>query len=683
MIFIYLMNRFKKILVSILIVSSSAVTFAEVEIDSLQNVLENTTNDTLKINLLNRLSWTIRNNDPQKALKYTMIAKAMAESLVTNIDTIADSTLFKALASSYNSIGIIHKNLGNYETALDYYIKSLTMREKLGNRRSVAGSYNNIGIVYKNLKSYEQALTYYQKALEINIESNNKLWTAFNYNNIGVAYQMLNEYDKALEANFNALEIKKEIGRGDFSSSYNNIGEIYTQKGEYDKALEYIMKAVNSVEESGDNYGMIYYLSGVGMVHKKKGDYPKAIDYFNQSLDLAKDYGGKREMRNAYLRLANSYAELNDFEKAYSYFNNYNSIKDSLYTEESTKAIAEMREKYEADKKENAIQILERDQQIKSLEIKKQKVFKYSFLGGLILFGILAFILYNRYQFKKKANKLLQVQKEQIQLQNKNIMDSISYAKRIQNAILIPREEINKYLTNCFILYKPRDVVSGDFYYFSKKGDRIIISAVDCTGHGVPGAFMSMIGNELLNQIVNQKNILEPNQILGELNDGVMGALRQNEEDSDSIDGMDLALCNIDLHNKTIDYAGAHNPLYIVRNNMDGKLKNGEPTVSELEVIKADKIAIGGAILGSDRKFTNHTVHLNSGDAIYMFSDGYWDQFGGPRNKRFKSKKFKEIILGIQDKPMQEQHDFLDKTIEDWRGDYEQTDDITVIGIRV
>ncbi|MBL4655539.1 MAG: tetratricopeptide repeat protein [Bacteroidia bacterium] len=680
------MNRFKKIAVSFLIVSSISFAFADAKIDSLQNVLDNTTNDTLKINLLNRLSWTIRSNDPQKALKYTMIAKALAESLVTNTDTILDSTLFKALASSYNSIGIIQKNLGNYETALDYYIKSLRMREKLGNQRSVAGSYNNIGIVYKNLKNYEQALAYYYKALEINKETNNKLWMAYNYNNIGVAYQVLGKYDEALEANFNSMEIKKEIGKGEISSSYNNIGEIYIQKGEYDKALEYIMKAINLVEESGDTYGMMIFLSGAGMVYKKKGDYAKAIDYFNQSLDLAKDYGGKKEMRNAYLRLAKSYAELNDFEEAYSFFNSYNAIKDSLFTEESTKAVAEMREKYEADKKENAIQILERDQQITELEVKRQKVFKYSFLGGLILFGILAVILYNRYQFKKRANKLLHEQKEQIELQNKNIMDSISYAKRIQNAILIPKEEINQYLTNCFILYKPRDVVSGDFYYFSKKGNRIIISAVDCTGHGVPGAFMSMIGNELLNQIVNQKNILKPDEILEELNDGVMGALRQNKEDSDSIDGMDLALCTIDMQNKIIEYAGAHNPLYIVRNNIDSKqthANNGESEVSKLEVIKADKIAIGGAIWGSDREFTNHTVSLNDGDAIYMFSDGYWDQFGGPKNKRFKSKKFKEIILEIQGKSMQEQHDFLDKTIEDWRGEYEQTDDITVIGIRV
>lgn len=252
---------------------------------------------------------------------------------------------------------------------------------------------------------------------------------------------------------------------------------------------------------------------------------------------------------------------------------------------------------------------------------------------------------------------------------NQDIMDSINYARRIQEAILPERKQIFEHLQDAFILYLPKDIVSGDFYWFANKGSKKVIAAVDCTGHGVPGAFMSMIGNNLLNQIVNEDNITDPGEILERLNKGVQRALKQGTDAQETNDGMDVALCVIDTAQDELSYAGAYRPLYFVSSN-------------ELNKTNGDKYPIGGAHLQLDREFNTRKVDLKEGDMFYIFSDGYPDQFGGPKGKKFMGKRFQQLILDICHLPMQEQRARFETALSEWAADYEQVDDILVIGVR-
>ncbi|HEY6162655.1 MAG TPA: SpoIIE family protein phosphatase [Bacteroidia bacterium] len=269
------------------------------------------------------------------------------------------------------------------------------------------------------------------------------------------------------------------------------------------------------------------------------------------------------------------------------------------------------------------------------------------------------------HQEKQRIDKL----RTEIEYRHKEVMDSVHYAKKIQEAILPERKEILESFPESFILFKPRDIVSGDFYWFSQKAGQTIIAAVDCTGHGVPGAFMSMIGNTLLNQIVNEKGMLVPSEILHHLDEEITVALKQTQEDSESRDGMDIAICCFDKHKKEMQYAGAMRPLYLIRND-------------ELIETKASKFAMGGHDLQRTKAFTTHTITLQKNDTIYISTDGFADQFNST-DKKLMTKRFKEILLSIQEKSMEEQHQYLDRFIEDWKGGMEQTDDILVIGIRV
>ncbi len=268
-----------------------------------------------------------------------------------------------------------------------------------------------------------------------------------------------------------------------------------------------------------------------------------------------------------------------------------------------------------------------------------------------------------------KQKEQIEGQKLELEQKNQDITDSIKYAKRIQEAILPPDQLIDNSLPESFVLYEPKDIVSGDFYWMANRGEDTYIAAVDCTGHGVPGAFMSMIGYNLLNQIVNEKGITEPSKILDELHSGVRKALKQDMEDSESRDGMDLALCKINNKKKHLEYSGAYRPLYLVRDN-------------EIVETKGNKFAIGGQEITHSSDFTNHELKISKGDTFYIFSDGYADQFGGENSKKFMTKRFKNLLLDIQEKTLNEQKKVLKETIKKWRGSIRQIDDILVIGIR-
>ena len=268
-----------------------------------------------------------------------------------------------------------------------------------------------------------------------------------------------------------------------------------------------------------------------------------------------------------------------------------------------------------------------------------------------------------------KQKEEIEKQRDEIAEKNKSITDSIEYAKRIQTAVLPSNDFAKEVLPEHFILFRPRDIVSGDFYWFTKKDNLLVIIAADCTGHGVPGAFMSMLGVSFLNEIVNRHDVSTAGAILTQLRADVKKTLGQEGKEGEAKDGMDIALCIVDLENMKMQYAGAYNPLYICRNN-------------ELIEVKADRMPIG-IYIKEKESFTNNEIDLEKGDTFYLFSDGYSDQFGGEDGQKFKSKNFKELLLEIYHKPMAEQREILNTKIDKWRGRWEQVDDIIILGIRV
>lgn len=353
---------------------------------------------------------------------------------------------------------------------------------------------------------------------------------------------------------------------------------------------------------------------------------------------------------------------------------------------ETTGQLEEEKKQSELANKE--LDVVSREKKVKEQELKQNSIYMNFLLAGLGIVGVFSFFLVRNINQKKKANEMLARQSQEIEdksriIEQKNIEteQSIVYAKRIQQAILVPPKEIHAHIENFFILYKPKDIVSGDFYFFShqyanhadKKGD-VIIAAVDCTGHGVPGAFMSMVGNEKLKDAVDVS--ASPGVILHELNKGIKSALRQSGDPTSTRDGMDLSLCAIPAFingasETKIKYAGANRPLWII--------KKGS---KEVEEVKATKCAIGGHTAVT-QEFSEHSIELKKGDTFYLTTDGFADQFGGPNVKKLMTKKFKEILISIQEKPMREQQKHLDEFIVKWRGDAEQVDDILVIGVRV
>lgn len=259
--------------------------------------------------------------------------------------------------------------------------------------------------------------------------------------------------------------------------------------------------------------------------------------------------------------------------------------------------------------------------------------------------------------------------KKLVDAQNKSITDSINYAQRIQHALIPSSDEINSHFKDAFVYFKAKDVVSGDFPWLFKKGKYIYIAAIDCTGHGVPGAMMSIIGNLLLKDLVKKEDV-DPATLLYDLHWGVVKTLKQDEEGNKTADGMDVAMCRIDLESKEVQYAGAHRPLYHIRNG-------------ELEQYKGDKYPIGGNQYEGKNSFLNHKISIKDGDSIYFFSDGFTDQFGGPDQLKFGPKRTRELLLENSHLQMKEQHDKVKDTFESWQGKNSQIDDVLLIGIKL
>ncbi len=500
---------------------------------------------------------------------------------------------------------------------------------------------------------------------------------AVSFNNIGEVYTKQRNFEKSLENHFKALKIYEEGNdKQGIASSNINIGNIYYEQGNYKKELDNYLKAIKIYEEIGDKRAIGATFSNVGIAYIKLGNYEKSLYYLNQALNISKEIGYKDGIREAYNVLSELYEAKGDFKQAYNYHKLFSDIKDSLLNEQSSKQIAEMNTKYDSEKKDK--ELIKKDVEInkQNAETEKQNLQRNAFIIGFILVFILAFFIFRSYRQKQTANILLEEknnlienQKQLVEEKNIKITASITYAQRIQKAILPSQEMVKSILPDSFIFFKPKNIVSGDFYWMHAIDDsNILYAAVDCTGHGVPGALMSMMGYNLLEQVVKEHQIYEPAMILNELSRMVIESLRQTEGVNTVKDGMDISLCKINYQNLELEYAGAHNSLYLIRNGL-------------LTVTKADRRSIG--IAAKPASFSNYKIKLEKGDCLYVFSDGYIDQKGGAKKERFFPQPFQKLLTDIHQMTMDAQHEQLDKIMDDWKGDIEQIDDMLVIGVKI
>lgn len=599
------------------------------------------------------------------------------------------------IAEVKNSLGRIYEKQGNYNKALNNYLNALKIREEIGDKKGLASTMNNVGLIYYYQGNNNKAMDYFMKVLKLVEDLDNKFGMAMTLNNIGLVYDKQSMFDTATVYFKQSLRIHEQIGNEyGMATSLTNLGNMAYNKEDYSGAEKYYQRSIVIKDELGDKWGMVSTYVSLAVLYQKQESYPKALQTIEKAVKLSEEIGYREGSRNSYIVLSELRAASGDYKNAYLAQQLYIDYKDSILNEENSKVISQLQEQYNAEKREKEILLQSEKIQKNELTIKQQATQIYAFIIGSLLLIILALVVWRGYRQKKKANVLLAAQNEEISFQkseieakNRDILASINYAKRIQEAILPPDKLVKESYETSFVLFKPKDIVSGDFYWMASKQDISLFSVVDCTGHGVPGAFMSIVGYNNLNASVNEHQLLRPGEILDKLNELVEKTLHSGEG-KDVKDGMDIALCSLNNKDNILEFAGANNPMYLIRSkDTDFELKN-ENFVSTLEgdgfmlyEIKANRQPIGSYI--KRERFTNHVIKLQKNDAIYIFSDGFPDQFGGPHGRKFKYKPFKELLLTIQKNGMQAQKQILNKTIEEWRGDFEQVDDICIIGVRV
>lgn len=576
----------------------------------------------------------------------------------------------RGVAISYNNIGAVYYDQGNYTEALNCYLKSLKLREETKDSMGMAMSFNNIGNIFNSQAKLDAALTYYKKALSIQEKLGGKKQGANTCINIGNVYSDKGQYTDAFIYHTKGLKAYEAINdKKGIAVSYNSIGSDYTFMKKNDQALVYQLKSFALCKEIGYNRGLINAGGGIGNLYEEQKKYQEALDYYREMLSIAKEMDSKEGMRDAYENYASVYRKLEQFDKALEYTQLLYEIKDSILNKENFKQVTELNTRYETEKKEKEILLLTKDQQLSAKILKEQQLVRWGLTGGMVLLFISVFSVYRRYRFKLKANLILQKQKEEIQQQNVLITDSNDYAKSIQEVVLPTSKQLHELFPQHFILYRPKSIVSGDFYWVSTIRNQLVCAVADCTGHGVPGAFMSLLGYNMLENVAKRSSALEPSAILTELNEEVVTRLSHSVEKETVRHGMDIALITIDKKTNMLYYAGAHNSLYIIRNGA-------------LTELKANKVSIGFIKNAQRTLFDNQQFQLEKGDLIYLFTDGFPDQIGGPNRKKFYYPPFRELLIFISSLPLEQQQKKLAEAHVAWKGGHEQTDDLLIIGIR-
>jgi serine phosphatase RsbU (regulator of sigma subunit) len=601
-------------------------------------------------------------SDFDEAIKNYQLSKDLYEK---EKDSYRIALVNQDIANAYFSKGANDK-------ALKYYMESLRIREQRGDSSGVASSYMGISNVYSMMHRYDLAIRYAKEALRLKEKYKEPKLVSWLLNNVGSCYLESGDTVSAVPYFLRSIEIKKQLNDNyGLATTYKNIAMVHLKRREFARSLEYYRLAMNMryAINPDDDYEMSTCLDDIGSVYMDMGNYDSAQYYVGRAIILGEKVKSYELLRLPYYNMAQVLNKQGKHQEAFDFMMKHLVAKDSTLSSETNQLMHEMAAKYDNEKKEREIAL----QKLEISDQKKSKMLLVAIAGFAV---ILTIVVLRGYLNKKKANYLLEeknvlieYQKAIVEEKNKDITDSIHYAQRIQKAILPSSEHLKRILPSSFILFKPKDIVSGDFYWIERWGDKTIVAVIDCTGHGVPGAFMTFVAYSLLNEAVLEHGIDNPAAILNEMRRNLNKMLRQKNDSEALRDGMDISICAIDLKKMELEYAGAYNPLWHIRKNV-------------LKEIKADKQPIG-VFLDDPQPFTNHFLQLEKGDSLYLFTDGYADQFGGDKGKKFKYKSLQDLLISIHEKPEEVQKNELDKTFESWKGNLQQLDDVCILGVRV
>jgi tetratricopeptide (TPR) repeat protein len=695
------------------------------KIDSMERLLATQKEDTNRVLTLNQLAYSLYVVNPDTTIKLAEDAMTLALKL----------NFTKGIANSYNTEGVAYRVKGNYPKALDCDQQALKLAEELSDKLFQAKILGNMGLIHLDQSDFPNALDYFLKALRIGEELNNKDVQSKILGNMGIVYNEEKKLDTALSYYKRALKLAEELGNKHYqANNLGNIGIVYYDKGDYDMALLYDEKVLKMDIEAGNKQGQGIEYADIAAVYAKLENYPKALENYQKSVDIDEEIGnkggeganygdmgfvytlqGNYKLAEEYLKkgiamdsavgdiaylmqheehISHLYDTTGRYKLALDWYRKSVALKDTLFNQDRDKAITQKEMTYQFDKKETLEKAeQEKKSAIENEKLKKQKIFTYSVTVVLALVLLLAWSIFNTLQQNRKKTRTIEEQRVEvirknavIEEKNKDILDSITYAKRLQDAILPPPGHLQEIFPDSFILYKPKDIVAGDFYWMEKAplylpegetknrseippsegGEAVLIAACDCTGHGVPGAMVSVVCSNALNRAVNEFNLTEPGRIFDKVRELVLETFKKSGEEVQ--DGMDASLCSINVKTHEVLWCGAYNPLWYIRNG-------------EIIEMTPDKQPVGKT--EKTQPFKTHRLELQKGDALYLFTDGFADQFGGPKGKKFKHYQFQKLVADNSKLSMKAQKEAMEKAFEEWKGNLEQTDDVCVIGIRI
>ncbi len=576
-------------------------------------------------------------------------------------------------AIALSNVGLTYINQGRLSEGLKYQFEALAIYDSIQDEKGASRCYNAIAVVYNELgnitkdrTNYDNALVYLRKSVNMSLKTNDS--TGYNYmlTNIGNVFRATDQFDSAMyyykKAEIIAIQRKDETAE---STSLGNMAEVYLKQKNHTKAIDVGEKALRLKQQLGDQLGqtsMFIILSECYLATNKN---KKAFEYLLQAYDLAQKTDIITEQATAARLLAKQYSDKGDYYEAWKLLDAYATIRDSITAKENKQLVTEL-QRFTFEDQKKQIELLTQKNQIAELKSTRQSQLLMFSVIGFVLLLVIAAMIYSRFLVKKRANTDLQKAYSTIEEKNKSITDSIRYAKNLQEAILPSTETILRLLPESFVLYKPKDIVAGDFYWVETHNDLLFFAAADCTGHGVPGAMVSVVCSKALQGAVFQYGIVEPGAILDKATELVLETFARNKNEIN--DGMDISLACWNPQTRELKWAGAYNPLVVI---------DSEATT----IIQADKQPVGR--MEKRKPFTTHVLSLKEKTVLYLFTDGYADQFGGEKGKKFKQKNLLERLQKIAHRPIQEQQETLEQEFTNWKGEMEQVDDVLILGVRI
>lgn len=565
----------------------------------------------------------LADNRQKEALEYYLHAQKLYHS----------SSQIKEESTVFLKIGNLYHSIHDTENTLTNYLEGRNLSNSIGDEISVIIFHNKIAAFYQGLYQFANAYEYFSGALKIAEKLKQEDIIQECHYNLGNCLNWMERLEEAF------IELKKAISLNRDNDALlkkilGSTGILLYKMKDYSKSLTYLNEALElNSKTNNDIFFRANILKSMGYVYFLTDNITEALKCLDEAAPISEELKQPSTSAVIHENYSLIYESTGDYKKALEHLKKNKVYEDIIVNENVKLKTRELQKKFDIAESQKEKEIY----RLKNIDLAN-------------------------------ANEKISNQKIELEEKNRNITDSIFYAGRLQKAILPPENLLNKYFSEAFIYFQPKDIVSGDFYWFSGKNEQFILAAVDCTGHGVPGALMSMMGNNFLSSIVDTEGITNPSEILKEMNKRTKTSLQNKEASVTANDGMDLAICSIDFKNQTLLYSGAYRPLVFFR---DGQLNE----------IKADKHSIGG-ISEYETTFALHEIKIKKGDTFYIYSDGYADQFGGHKNRKYMAGKLKEFLSQISSKEMNEQQKLLEENHFNWRGNNEQVDDLLVIGFR-